>query len=83
MGLKDLFGKKDEISLVSNPFKQEYITEIRFTYRKKDIFGNVVNKFKATVDFENGNTSGSHDIEAKTFPELYQKVLDFCEELGK
>ena len=76
--LKKLFG---EVKLSSNPFKQECITDITFWYRRKNCFGEVVNKFKATIDFENGSTTGSHEIEAKTFPELYEKVMDFCENL--
>ena len=76
--INKLFG---EISSVSNPFKQECIEKIGFYYRKKNTFGDVINEFTASVKFKNGSTSGEQEFEVSTFPELYQKVMDFCKSL--
>ena len=65
--LKKLFG---EVKLSSNPFKQECITNITFRYRKKNCFGEVVNEFWATIDFKNGSTTGSHEIEGQNVPRV-------------
>ena len=67
---------------MKDPFKKDNITEINFFYRRFNIFGDEVNKFNATIKFVNGNTRGEQGIEADTFPELYQKVIKFCEGVG-
>ena len=73
-----LFGKIDS---VSNPFKQEYIEKITFYYRKKNIYGDVIDEFTAYISFKNGSTSGEQEFKASTFPELYEKVMNFCDSL--
>lgn len=45
------------------------------------LFGEVVNDFTARISFKSGDTSGEQKIEARSFPELYKKVLDFCRNL--
>ena len=79
--MKRLFGF-GELTEMKDPFKKDNITEINFFYRRFNIFGDEVNKFNATIKFVNGNTSGEQRIEADTFPELYQKVIEFCERVG-
>lgn len=78
--MKKLFGGDNkEVMNFNNPFKQDNITRINFVYRRFNIFGDEVNDFHANIEFKNGNTEGTHKIEASTFSELYQKVMDFCE----
>ena len=78
MKMKELFGK---IKQFDNPFNSDSIETIRFNYRRKDCFGKEVNEFYATIEFRNGNTSGEHKINADSFPELYDKVMEFCDNL--
>ena len=77
--MKKIFG---ELTEMKDPFKKDNITNINFFYKRYDIFGKEVNEFSATIKFVNGNTSGEQRIEASTFPELYQKVIEFCEGVG-
>jgi hypothetical protein len=77
--MEKMFG---ELTVIKNPFKKDKITEINFFYRRYNIFGDEVNDFSATIKFVNGNTSGEQRIEADTFPELYQKVIELCEMVG-
>ena len=79
--MKRLFGF-GELTEIKDPFKKDNITEINFFYRRYNIFGDEVNNFSANIKFVNGNTSGEQKIEASTFPELYQKVIEFCERVG-
>ena len=79
--MKRLFGF-GELTEMKDPFKKDNITEINFFYRRYNVFGDEVNKFNATIKFVNGNTSGEQRIEADTFPELYQKVIELCERVG-
>jgi hypothetical protein len=77
--MKKIFG---ELTVMKDPFKKDNITDINFYYRRYNIFRDEVNEFYATIKFVNGNTSGEQRIEADTFPELYQKVIEFCERVG-
>ena len=77
--MEKIFG---ELTVMKNPFKKDNITEINFFYRRYNVFGDEVNDFSATIKFVNGNTSGEQRIEADTFPELYQKVIELCEMVG-
>lgn len=79
--MKRLFGF-GELTEIKDPFKKDNITDINFFYRRYNIFGEEVNDFHATIKFVNGNTSGEQKIEADTFPELYQKVIEICERIG-
>ncbi len=79
--MEKLFGF-GELTEMKNPFKKNNIANINFFYRRYDIFGDEVNDFSATIKFVNGNTSGEQKIEADTFPELYHKVIEFCERVG-
>jgi hypothetical protein len=74
--MEKVFG---ELTVIKNPLKKDNITEINFFYKRYNIFGDEVNDFSANIKFVNGNTRGEQRIEADTFPELYQKVIEFCE----
>ena len=81
--MKNLLGREEgkSMSFFTNPFSANGICAIHFHYRRKNMFDEIVNYFYATVEFESGNTKGEHKIEAKTFPELYERVMKFCESL--
>lgn len=81
MEMKKLFSEKSEIDKFENPFEKDYIEGIRFVYNRKDIIGREVNRFYSIIEFKRGNTEGTHKIEAKTFPELYEKTIEFCKGL--
>ena len=79
--MKRLF-RFGELTELKDPFKKDNITDINFFYRRYNIFREEVNEFHAIIKFANGNTSGEQKIEADTFPELYKKVIEFCERVG-
>ena len=79
--MKRLFGF-GELTEIKDPFRKDNITNINFFYRRYNIFGEEINEFESTIKFVNGDTSGEQRIKADTFPELYQKVIEFCERVG-
>ena len=78
--LEKLFGNKKDVSLIANPFNMRYVQSIHMNMRKRLFSDELV--FEATIYFKNGSTSGSQDITGTDFSDLFQKVMNFCENLG-
>lgn len=71
---------KNEVSLINDPFKQDYIERVSLTI-SKSIFGG---KFRcyAVIEFKNGNTSGKHEInDCKDLADAFHKAKQFVESL--
>lgn len=57
--MKELFENNDKkISVIKDPFNKRSIESIMIHF-SKDYFNKEIGFWKATVDFKNGNTSGS------------------------
>jgi hypothetical protein len=76
--INNIFG--DMPSIINNPFLGENIECIMLVTRRK-LFDRRKFETYATIDFKNGNTSGSQEIKASNLPELLMKVYEFCQSL--
>ena len=83
----DIGNKGQSISVLKDPFKAEYVTKISLTYRKamfEDYFS-----WRAYVDFNNGNTSGTQKFEVKVeesvdaFSIITKQIQEFINNLNK
>lgn len=73
-------GKSNEVSLINDPFKQDYIERVSLNIYKGPFTG----KFKccAIIEFKNGNTCGRHEIEnCKDLADAFHKAKQFIESL--
>lgn len=80
--MRELFNddKRDKVSLIKDPFKQDCIERVSLTI-SKSIFGG---KFMcyAVIEFKNGNTSGKHEInDCKDLADAFHKAKQFVESL--
>ena len=82
MIMRELFsdGKGNEVSLIKDPFKQDCIERVSLNI-SKTIF---TNRFicYAIIEFKNGNTCGSHEInDCKYLADAFHKAKQFIESL--
>ena len=82
--IKKLFGgdkkQAQAISVINNPFSSKHIW-----YVEMHMSENVWTKkwdCEGSVSFKNGDTQGEQEFKADTLGELYDKIADFCENLG-
>ncbi|MDD4972007.1 MAG: hypothetical protein PHT07_21480 [Paludibacter sp.] len=79
-----LFEKDEErqasMSTFKNPFSKNKCSCINIIIRN-DFFTNYKTTHTANVDFENGDTKGSHTIKADDFPSLIKAIEAFIESL--
>jgi hypothetical protein len=78
--LENLFGNqpKAPFTLVNNPFEIRYISYISM-FGSPDLWEKDGSwRFRAVVEFKNGNTKGEQEIFASNMAELYGKVAEFC-----
>ena len=66
--------------MYKNPFKMECVESVHFLV-DKSIFDEHKINMSAFIEFKNGNTKGTHKIEASNFSELVQKVHEFINSL--
>lgn len=72
------------LSVIQNPFNFNNISSIRlFSYDNYEIGAKSNKKFKATVEFTNGNTNGSQSFLADNMDECYLKMRAFIAEMNK
>ena len=78
---KNTEEKKSFISTHSDPFKSDKIELIRFNIRNSSWWTNGKTTYTSYIDFKNGNTTGSHTIEAPDFVSLIQQTETFIKNL--
>jgi hypothetical protein len=64
-------------SIIEDPFQKDKWTQVTFNIWNKGNFLNTEIKYKARVEFKNGNTSGKQEIEGTDFPDLLARVQAF------
>ena len=72
--------KRNEVSLIKDPFKQDCIESVSLTI-SKSIFANNFMCY-AVIEFKNGNTSGKHEInDCEDLDDAFHKAKQFVESL--
>jgi hypothetical protein len=77
--LSKLFGNSSP-SIIKNPFGMEHIERISMCMYRSEFDRNKI-RFYANINFKNGNTTGSQEIEGENFKDLFEKVYEFCSTL--
>lgn len=80
--MRELFNddKRDKVSLISDPFKQDCIERVSLNITKS-LFTNRTLCY-AIIEFKNGNTSGKHEINnCKDLADAFHKAKQFVESL--
>jgi len=72
--------KKNFLASYNNPFKSENISCVSFWIRKNRFRPDMI-EHEADIDFENGNTKGSHTIISHDLPSLIEKTELFINSL--
>ena len=73
-------GKRSEVSLINDPFKQDCIERVSLNIYKSMF----TNKFMcyAVIEFKNRNTHGEHKInDCKDLADAFHKAKQFIESL--
>lgn len=70
---------KEELSIITDPFKKSCITKVRMVM-SENLFSPGFS-FKAYIDFKNGNTTGKQTLSAESFDALYIKTSEFLKTL--
>jgi hypothetical protein len=82
--MMNLFKSKEEeksfVSTYQNPFKSDKCKKITFEI-ENSWWTNGMTRFQARINFANGDTDGTHKIEAGDFSSLVQKVEQFIKGL--
>lgn len=75
------FDSKDPLSTVCDPFRGEFVKSVILRIRKPIFNDAGPFEFSATIEFQNGSTSGKHEIKADSFESLVAKTQAFIAEL--
>lgn len=82
MIIRKLFNdnKSDEVSLIKDPFKQDYIERVSLNILKSTFTSRFI--CYAIIEFKNGNTCGKHEIkDCKDLADAFHKAKQFIESL--
>lgn len=73
-------GKTNEVSLINDPFKQDYIERVSLNISKAIFTGRFM--CYAVIEFKNRNTHGEHKInDCKDLADAFHKAKQFIESL--
>jgi len=76
---KNSTEKEQFISKYKDPFKSDNVEQIIMRIGA-GLFGGKV-KYRATIEFKNGNTTGEQKLQCNDFPSLVKEVEQFIKSL--
>ena len=81
LGNNDEEESKKAIDTFKDPFTKDNVDRINITLTNSKSFFREGFKNSAEIHFENGNTSGRHEVYSDSFPDLMKQVEDFVKSL--